>query len=261
MVGLPAIHCSHLIWGSWSLPGAVRRADCNVGSTLSGLKVWFMANLNYSNNKPKFNSRAAGLAGVIIFHALLIYGLISGLAQTVVQVIQKKVDVAIISEPPPPPPPPPPPKIEKVVKEQAPVPQPKEAYVPPPVNPPPVTQAPQNAIAATTADPTPPPPVTPAPPPPPAVPAGPVSAKANCSQLTSPAYPSKAEEDEVQGVVRVVFSIGASGKFESIQKISFDHIPPRYQNAFNSSVTAALKGYTCKQNALMEQEFAFRLNE
>ncbi|OWY37081.1 hypothetical protein CEK28_18505, partial [Xenophilus sp. AP218F] len=78
---------------------------------------------------PPPRRRFAGLAGVVIFHALLIYGLVSGLAQGVVKVIQQKVEVSVISEPPPPPPPPPPPKIEKVVPAAAP-PAPK-AYVPP----------------------------------------------------------------------------------------------------------------------------------
>lgn len=64
----------------------------------------------------------------------------------------------------------------------------------------------------------------------------------------------------MQGVVHVIFSINGAGKFDGIQKISFDHIPARYQSAFNSSITAALKGYTCKQNAVMEQEFSFRLD-
>lgn len=218
-----------------------------------------MTTLNYTRKKPGMNSRAAGLAGVVIFHVLLIYGLVSGLAQDVVKVIQQKVEVAVITEPPPPPPPPPPPKVEKVVKQE-PTPQPK-AYVPPVVNPPPVTQAPQNAIAATTSDPTPPPPVKPAPPPEPAAPAGPVSAKANCSRLASPEYPSKAQEDEIQGVVKVIFAIGANGKFESIQQISFERIPGRYQNAFKNAISRALQGYDCKAGALMTQEFAFSLGD
>lgn len=217
-----------------------------------------MTTLNYTRNKPGLNSRAAGLAGVVIFHVLLIYGLVSGLAQNVVKVIQQKVEVAVITEPPPPPPPPPPPKVEKVVKQEA-TPQPK-AYVPPVVNPPPVTQAPQNAIAATTSDPTPPPPVRPAPPAEPA-PVGPISAKANCSRLVPPEYPAKAQEDEIQGVVKVIFAIGPNGKFESIQQISFERIPARYQSGFRSAVSRALQGYDCKAGALMTQEFSFSLGD
>lgn len=215
-----------------------------------------MTTLNYTRNKPGMNSRAVGLAGVVIFHALLIYGLVSGLAQSVVKVIQQKVEVAVISEPPPPPPPPP--KVEKVVKQE-PTPQPK-AYVPPVVNPPPVNDAPQNAIAATTSDPTPPAPVKPAPPPEPAQ-VGPISAKANCSRLVPPEYPSKAQEDEIQGVVKVIFAIGPAGKFDSIQQINFERIPARYQSAFRNAVSRALQGYECKAGALMTQEFSFSLGD
>lgn len=218
-----------------------------------------MSAFTYKQNAPGLNSRALGLAGVVVFHVLLVYGLVSGLAQNVVQVIQQKVEVAVISEPPPPPPPPPP-KVEKVVQAQA-KPQP-QAYVPPVVSPPPVAPPPQNAISSTTVDPTPPPPPVAHPEPVPApveAPKGPVSAKANCTRLVAPEYPSKAEEDEIQGVVRVIFGVDGGGKFSGIQRIVFDSIPVRYQNAFKSAVTGALKGYDCKHDAVMEQEFAFKL--
>ncbi|MFC4492497.1 hypothetical protein, partial [Chromobacterium aquaticum] len=204
---------------------------------------------------PPPKRRIAGLVGVVVFHALLIYALVSGLAQGVVKVIQQKVEVAVISEPPPPPPPPPP-KIEKVVQPTA-APKP-QAYVPPVVNPPPVTST-ANAIQSTTSDPAPQPAPTPAP----AVeaPKGPVSAKANCSHLQAPEYPSKAQQDEIQGVVRVAFQVGDNGKFSTIANISFDGgIPPRYRSGFQSAITAALQGYSCKPNSLLSQEFGFKLD-
>ncbi|WP_199155753.1 hypothetical protein [Chromobacterium sp. ASV23] len=204
---------------------------------------------------PPPRRRFAGLAGVIIFHAVLIYALVTGLAQGVVKVIQQKVEVSVISEPPPPPPPPPP-KIEKVVQQPtAPKPQ---AYVPPVVNPPPMVQS-QNAIQSVTADPTPQPAPTPAP----AVeaPKGPVSAKANCSHLESPEYPSKAQEDEIQGVVNVVFSVGASGKYSGDASFNFSgDIPPRYRSAFKAAITTALQGYTCQANSQLKQEFGFKMD-
>ncbi|MBW8289711.1 hypothetical protein KIF53_18920, partial [Chromobacterium subtsugae] len=70
-----------------------------------------MASIPIKGNPSLRNRRSAGLIGVIAFHALLIYALVTGLAQGVVKVIQQKVEVSVISEPPPPPPPPPP-KIE-----------------------------------------------------------------------------------------------------------------------------------------------------
>ncbi|QEL54967.1 hypothetical protein [Chromobacterium paludis] len=200
--------------------------------------------------------RGAGLAGVIIFHAVLIYALVTGLAQGVVKVIQQKVEVSVISEPPPPPPPPPPPKIEKVVPQAAP-PKP-QAYVPPVVNPPPVVQS-QNAIQSVTSDPKPQPAPTPAP----VVeaPKGPVSAKANCSHLENPEYPAKALEDEIQGVVNVVFSVGASGKFGGDASFNFSgDIPPRYRSAFKAAIVTALQGYTCQANSQLKQEFGFKMD-
>ncbi|MBA8734912.1 hypothetical protein AAFM71_21060, partial [Chromobacterium violaceum] len=91
-----------------------------------------MSSVSIKRNSGMLSRRSAGLVGVVVFHALLIYALVTGLAQGVVKVIQQKVEVSVISEPPPPPPPPP--KIEKVVQQPtAPKPQ---AYVPPVVNPP-----------------------------------------------------------------------------------------------------------------------------
>lgn len=55
-----------------------------------------------------------GFAIVLAFHALLIYGLANGLAQSVIDVIKGPIEAEIITEPPPPPedvPPPPPPEI------------------------------------------------------------------------------------------------------------------------------------------------------
>ncbi|NHQ83159.1 hypothetical protein HA051_16465 [Chromobacterium vaccinii] len=213
-----------------------------------------MSSVSIKRNSGMLSRRSAGLVGVVVFHALLIYALVTGLAQGVVKVIQQKVEVSVISEPPPPPPPPP--KIEKVVQQPtAPKPQ---AYVPPVVNPPPMVQS-QNAIQSVTADPTPQPAPTPAP----AVeaPKGPVSAKANCSHLEAPEYPSKAQEDEIQGVVSVVFSVGASGKFGGEASFNFSgDIPPRYRSSFKSAITTALQGYTCQANSQLKQEFGFKLD-
>lgn len=215
--------------------------------------------VTYIRHDPTLRRRrTAGLAGVIAFHVLMIWALVSGLAQTVVKVVAQKVEVSVISEPPPPPPPPPP-KIEKVVPQKTATPQP-QAYVPPVVNPPPVTTAPQNAISATTSNPAPQPMPAPVPPAPVEASKTPVSAKANCSQLVPPEYPAKAQEDEIQGAVHVTFRVGGDGRFSGIANISFDGgIPPRYRSAFQSAIAAALRGYSCKADALLSQEFAFKL--
>ncbi|WP_236250735.1 hypothetical protein [Chromobacterium phragmitis] len=124
------------------------------------------------------------------------------------------------------------------------------------MNPPPVVQS-ANAIQSVTSD-------------PPATcadadavaeaPKGPVSAKGNCSGAV-PDYPAKALEDEVQGVVSVVFTVGADGKFNGFSNVGFDGgIPPRYRSSFKSAISAALQGYTCRGSTSLTQEFSFKLD-
>ncbi|AOZ52636.1 hypothetical protein [Chromobacterium vaccinii] len=214
-----------------------------------------MSSVSIKRNSGMLSRRSAGLAGVVLFHAALIYALVTGLAQGVVKVIQQKVEVSVISEPPPPPPPPPP-KIEKVVQQPT-TPKP-QAYVPPVVNPPPVTQS-VNAIQAVTSDPKPQPAPTPAP----AVeaPKGPVSVKGNCTQTETPEYPAKALEDEIQGDVFVVFAVGGDGKVTGITDVRFDgSIPPRYRSSFKSAISNALQSYACRANMQLTQPFHFKLD-
>ncbi len=204
--------------------------------------------------------RATGVAGVVVFHAVVVYALISGLAQDAVKKIQQKVEVSIISEPPPPPPPPtPPPKVEKVVPKAAPpVPQPK-AYVPPVEHPAPAP-APA-AIIATTSDPAPQPP---APPPEPAAPApapsGPVSAKGNCTHIEPPKYPDRAQDEGIAGHVEITFQTGADGKLSGTPNLSFKGIPVNFQKYFRNAVTTALQSYTCSPNLQLKQVIGFELS-
>ncbi len=96
--------------------------------------------------------RMVGFVLVLLFHVILIYALVNGLARDFVKKIAKNpVMVNIIEEvklPPPPPPPPPPPKEQSLPKPDAP---PPPAYVPPvEVNVKPTES--QNTIAAVTTD-------------------------------------------------------------------------------------------------------------
>ena len=89
--------------------------------------------------------RLVGFAVVVVFHVVLVYALINGLARKIVEVIQAPLETTIIEEvkPPPPdkPPPPPPPKLA----------MPPPPFIPPPEvridNPQPV----QNTITAVSA--------------------------------------------------------------------------------------------------------------
>lgn len=159
--------------------------------------------------------RLIGLFLAVIFHGILIYGLVTGMARDFIKKAQKTLDVSIVEEVklPPPPPPPPPPKAQP--KEQ-PLPQPK-AYVPPvevPVNAP----ATETIASVSNAAPTPPvaapvaeaPEPKPAPPPPPKP-----KVRVNPSLMAGcrpPVYPAESLEEEEEGVVVFSFLVDTSGK-------------------------------------------------
>lgn len=84
----------------------------------------------YLQGPPK-GKRMVGLAVAMVFHVVLIYGLMHGLGRQVLEVIKQPLDIKMIEEVklPPPPPPPPPPKDLPPPPPTAP---PPPAYVPPP---------------------------------------------------------------------------------------------------------------------------------
>src|SRR6266542_4657598 len=137
-----------------------------------------------------------GFGAVILLHAVVIYGLLTGLAEKAVEVIKKPITATIVEEikkPPPPPPPPPPKKIIEPPKMQAPV----QPYVPPPDSPAP-TPAPEAPVIQSTPVP-PPEPYVIAPPPPPVVVAPPAPPKPAvqqaavvCPQQEKPQFPRDA---------------------------------------------------------------------
>lgn len=143
-----------------------------------------------------------GFVIVVALHALLVYGLINGLARKIVHVISEPLETKIIEEvkpPPDKPPPPPPPKL---------------APPPPPYIPPPEVQVQLpatlrlNAITAVTST------KPPAPVPPPARPHVPNRAAAivNASACEKPEYPSAALRAHEEGLVTLAFLIEVDGK-------------------------------------------------
>jgi protein TonB len=220
-----------------------------------------MVNSHYPQTQALATRRLIAISGVVLLHVLVLYALITGLARDVVKVLQNKVEVAVISEPPPPPPPPPPPKVIKVAEQIAPSVAPP-AYVPPVLNPPRASA--ENAIVAVSSDaPKDTPPSAPAAPVQEA-PKGPVSVFGNCSNIGRPDYPEQALADEIQGVIKVRFGVGAGGKPDGIASINFSgDIPPGYRGQFRAAISKALQSYSCKTNlgdTLLEQEFAFKLD-
>ncbi len=144
----------------------------------------------------------AGIAFVIILHVFVVWALVTGLAQKVVEVVKAPIETKLIQEfkkpPPPETPPPPPPKFAA----------PPPPFIPPPeVNiavPPPVA----NTITAVTSKPQPPTPI--------AVTApthqrtsAVIDAKRGCDE---PEYPSASRRAEETGTVTLRFLIDVDGR-------------------------------------------------
>jgi len=158
-------------------------------------------------------SRLTGFAVAVVFHALLAYALVHGLARKIVEVVRPPLETKIIEEvrrPPQdqPPPPPPPPKLTTPPPPFIP---PPEVQVQVPVQPPPTI----TAVVAT------PPP---APIPPPAAPAATIigtPARANCEK---PPYPMASRRAGETGAVRFSVLINSDGRIlESKMERSSGH--------------------------------------
>ncbi len=81
--------------------------------------------MSYAVQKDS-SRRLTGLVAVVVFHVMLVYALVHGLARKIVEVVRAPLETKIIEEvkPPPPdkPPPPPPPRLA----------MPPPPYIPPP---------------------------------------------------------------------------------------------------------------------------------
>ncbi|MDO8653279.1 MAG: energy transducer TonB [Undibacterium sp.] len=99
--------------------------------------------MDFSGREAEPGKKFVGIGLVILFHAVLVYALINGLAREIIQAVQKPLETKIVEEVKPPPPPP----------DTPPPPPPKLLAPPPPFVPPPEVQVqqqvvPANAIAA-----------------------------------------------------------------------------------------------------------------
>ena len=184
--------------------------------------------MNFAQQQNDPRRRVIGFGAVLLFHLLIVYALVSGLAKKVVDVVRAPIETKVIEEIKKPPPPPevvvpPPPKLEA----------PPPPFIPPPeiqiATPPP----PQPTITATT--PTPPPApvtITPAPPPVAAAPAPPppttASASVVCSNYASVmgdvAFPRDAQRQGLErGEATIQFTLTASGEVKDIKAIRSTH--------------------------------------
>lgn len=195
-----------------------------------------------------------GIGSVVLFHVVVIYALVSGLAKKVVDVVRAPIETTIIEEvkPPPkvePPPPPPPPKVEL----------PPPPFVPPPevtiAEPPPapfIEVTPTPPPAPVEIAPAPPPVVAPPAPPKPAV----VSVSVACPQRAEPVMPAKAERDGITGSVQARLTV-KGGKV-----VSVDIVKSTPRGVFDDAVRKAVLQYGCQDSgdqvvvALQTFEFA-----
>ena len=180
--------------------------------------------MQFGQQQSDYRRRFVGFGAVLLFHLLVVYALVTGLAKKVVDVVRAPIETKVIEEVKKPPPPP-----EVVVP-----PPPKLEAPPPPFIPPPeiqiATPPPAPTITATT--PTPPPApvtITPAPPPvaaaPPAPPAPAVAAASVvCSNYATVmgdvAYPREAQRQGIeQGEATIQFTLTPNGEVKDIKAI------------------------------------------
>jgi protein TonB len=186
--------------------------------------------MNFSQRQADPRRHLVGLTVVILFHALIVYALVTGLAKKVVDVVRAPIETKVIEEIKKPPPPPevvlpPPPKLEA----------PPPPYIPPPevqiATPPP----PQPTISVAPS-PTPPPPTVMAPTPPPVVatpaPAAPapavVSAAVVCSNYNTvmgeAQFPKEATRQGIdKGEALIQFTLSPSGELKDIKSVRASH--------------------------------------
>jgi protein TonB len=140
--------------------------------------------------------RVIGISGVVIFHILLVYGLVNGLGRKVIELLPPPIETKILDEvknDEPPPPPPPPPKLDI----------PPPPFVPPPEINIASAPAPKNSITTSNK------PAPPAPPKPAGVSKAPVVLAKLCRE---PDYPAVSERLGETGSVTLQLLVGVDGK-------------------------------------------------
>jgi len=215
--------------------------------------------MNFSQRQADPRRHLVGLTVVILFHAFIVYALVTGLAKKVVDVVRAPIETKVIEEIKKPPPPPevvlpPPPKLEappppyipppEVQIATPPPPQPTISVAPSPTPPAPVDIRPQAPVAAPVAPPAPP---------------TALSIGIACPTQVQPDMPAKAAREGISGVVRAQATI-KGGKVVSVDILSS---PAR--GVFDASVRKAMMQYVCSGAGDAEvratQEFVFKLTD
>jgi len=221
--------------------------------------------MDYARQQRNPSRHLVGIGGVILFHALLIYGLVNGLARKIVEVVKGPIEVKVIEEVKAPPPPPaeivpPPPKLAAPPPPF--IPPPEINIAPPPTPAPAITAVTREAPPAPVAPviQPPPPPVAKAPPPPPA-PSGPKSARVVCPNyvqvMSSISYPRAALLDGIEGDVLLEFTVTGSGEIKDVE------IKSSSNRIFNRVALDAIQsGLSCKgqgQDVRVQAPVSFKI--
>jgi len=205
--------------------------------------------------------RYAGIAAVLLLHVVFIWALMNGLANKVVQIVQKPIETKIIAPVKPPPPP-----SMPIVQ----LPPPKFAPPPPPFVPPPEVQVTPPPVAATIthqAVPV-PTPVAPAPPAPPAPVAPPAPAKPvshvvgvvcpNSDQVRrSMGYPQEAQDNNITGDVLISFVVDPQGH------VTEEKVEHSADSILDHAAFVAVKKFNCisqGEPVRVQVPFSFNLN-
>ncbi len=212
--------------------------------------------MDFSKRQADPRRHLVGLTFVILFHAFIIWALVSGLAKKVVDVVRAPIETKVIEEIKKPPPPPeivvpPPPKMEA----------PPPPFIPPPevqiATPPP--QQPTITVQQTT----PPPPqeIRPVTPPvvtAPAPPAGPVNVKTVCTKTPAPELPGV----NITGTISMLAKITIQGgRVTNVEVSQIRGTSDRKaQRLLASAVESAVREYQCSGDAQAVQEFVFNIN-
>lgn len=175
--------------------------------------------MDFSKRQADPRRHLTGIVFVVLFHGLLVYGLMSGLARKVIDVVRAPIETKVIEEITKPPPPPevvvpPPPKLEAPPPPFIPPPEVQIATPPPPA--PTITATTPTPPVQTTIAPPAPPVAAPAPPAPVAAPSVGVSCPGYKQILIDAGFPREATRAQVEsGEVTVSFSIGVNGEVKN----------------------------------------------
>lgn len=218
--------------------------------------------------QPQVNTgrRGAGIAVAVLFHIILVWALMNGLARKVVQAISAPIETKIVEEIKPPPPPPkvielpPPPKFTP----------PPPAYMPPPEVQVQVPPPPQATISSTSAEPPPAPPppvaarveapVLPAPTPAPTPAPAPVSASVACSNynkvMGDAGFPREATRLGLEeGNALIQFTLSANGEIKDVKAVRASHL------SFANASVRTVSAYKCAgqgRDVTVQVPFAYK---